>query len=113
MYKHAETRSGNTRKLAASVGAVAISAALLSIGGGIAHADDTDTSDVKPNTTATEGPTVKDGVRASGNGEAAATQGVVRNSVKAVPGTKGTASLPDPMADIGWNCLFTWTDLCA
>ena len=110
MYKHADIRSGRTRRLGASVGALVVSAALLSFGTGIAYADDT--SEVKPDTTAAEGPAIKDGVRASGAGEVAATQGVVRNSEKAVPGTKGQSLEPNPM-ETGWNCEFVWTKLCA
>jgi hypothetical protein len=90
------------------VGALAVTAALVSLGAGTASADKTSADPSKPSS----GPAVEDGVRPSGSAEKAAIQGESRESSVAVPNVTAGSPQPGNLSDLGINCLFTWDNTC-
>ncbi len=100
----------------AGIGAVAATAALLSLGAGTAYADEIAADPAAPS----QGPAVEGGVRApGGQGEIRASdigsvnaQGEVRGSDIAVPVVKGGSPPPGNLAELGYDCLFSWSQFC-
>jgi hypothetical protein len=94
----------------AGLGAVAASAALLSLGAGAAYADE-----LYADPAAVEGGVRSPGgqgeVRASDIGSVNA-QGDVRGSDIAVPVVKGGSPPPGNLAELGYDCLFSWSQFC-
>ncbi len=65
--------------------------------------------------TPSAGPVAAGGIRpdaVQGDLRESGDQGVVRNSMKAVPGTKATPQISDLAATDDWNCLEDWSDHC-
>ncbi|WP_141564487.1 hypothetical protein [Mycolicibacterium palauense] len=102
-----------TKKLGvAGFGTLAVSAALLGFGSGVAGADD-----LTPSDTVVANPVAEDGIRAASIGEVLGTTDAtgpadVRDSGVGVPTTKGGAPQPGNLAELGYDCLFVWSQFC-
>lgn len=127
MAEHTEGLVRRTKKLGAvGFGGLAIIAALLSFGAGTASADEIFADPSTPS----QGPAVEDGIRsvqgqlrASDIGVARA-QGVtqtddgysaeadVRGSDIAVPVVFGESPPPGDLSQLGYDCLFSWSQFC-
>ncbi len=99
----------------AGFSAVAATAALLSLGAGTAYADEISADPATPS----QGPAVEDGIRSGGQGEARSSdigvvnaQGEVKGSDIAVPVVKGGAPPPGNLSELGYDCLFSWSQFC-
>jgi hypothetical protein len=124
--EHTEGLVRRTKKLGAvGFGGLAVTAALLSFGAGTASADE-----IFSDQTPSSGPAVEDGVR-SVQGQLRATdigvaqaQGViqsedgfspeaeVRGSNIAVPVVFGQSPPPGDLSQLGFDCLFSWSQFC-
>ena len=132
MAEHTEGLVRRTKKLGAvGFGGLAITAALLSFGAGTASADDIAADPYTPSSS----PAVEDNprsvqgeVRASDIGVAQA-QGVTKNGdefsavaqvrgsdiarLNTAPGpVQGSSPPPGDLSQIGYDCLFSWSQFC-
>jgi len=107
-----------TKKLGTvGIGALALTASLMSLGAGTAFADEISGDPSTPSA----GPVAEDGVRvpatqgetrSADKGVALAGSSDVRGSDIAVPTVKGDSPPPGNLSVLGYDCLFSWSQFC-